>query len=124
MRFLALVKHSENLGRPPEGLMVAMHTLVADGLREGVLLETGGLSRMKNAIHVRQSGGKLSVTDGPFAEAKEVAGGFAILELPSREAALEWTQRFMQIHLDAWPEFEGESEVREMHVAFAARGRY
>jgi hypothetical protein len=58
------------------------------------------------------SKGKLHVTDGPFTEAKEVIGGFAIIEAASREQALDVARQFMDLHRVHWPAFEGECEVR------------
>ena len=63
--------------------------------RAGILLATGGLS--PSTTRVRSSGGKLTVTDGPFTETKELTGGFALIEVKSREEAIEWTKRFRKI---------------------------
>jgi len=60
------------------------------------------------------SGGKLKVTDGPFTEAKEVVGGYAIVEVKSRDEALKIARDFMELHQVHWPSFEGESEVRPL----------
>jgi hypothetical protein len=66
------------------------------------------------AFSVRQSRGKLTVTDGPFSEAKEVIGGYAVFDVATKEEAMALTMRFMELHLKHWPEWEGESEVRQM----------
>jgi hypothetical protein len=58
--------------------------------------------------------GKISVTDGPFTEAKEVIGGYAILESKSKEDAVRIGTTFMKLHADHWPEWEGESEIRRI----------
>jgi hypothetical protein len=63
---------------------------------------------------VRLAGGKLTVTDGPFTEAKEVVGGYAVIEATSRDEAMEATVRFMQLHEEHWPAWEGECEIREL----------
>jgi hypothetical protein len=63
---------------------------------------------------VRLSKGQLKMTDGPFTEAKEVVGGYAIAELPSREEAEKFARKFMELHRLHWPTFEGESEVRPL----------
>ncbi|MEP0322666.1 YciI family protein, partial [Bauldia litoralis] len=65
---------------------------------------------------VRISGGTVSVTDGPFSEAKEVIGGFAIYDVASREEAVAWTERFMDLHRKHWPGWEGVSEIRQMYA--------
>src|SRR5712692_5330675 len=114
MRFLSIVKASENQGPPPQALLDAMAKLTEDSLRDGSLVQTGGLSASSTAARVRISGGKLMVTDGPFAEAKEVVGGYAVLEAKSRAEALEATRQFLQLHQQHWPGWEGECEIREL----------
>jgi hypothetical protein len=74
----------------------------------------GGLMSPSQSQAVRLSGGKLSVVDGPFSEAKEVVGGFAIFDLKSKEEAMEGAQRFMDLHRQHWPGWEGETEVRQI----------
>ncbi len=85
-----------------------------EGARAGVLVETGGLLPSALGAHVRLSGGKLSVTDGPFTEAKELIGGYAVYDVKSKEEVIEWTRRFMQLHKEHWPGWEGESEIRQI----------
>jgi hypothetical protein len=72
---------------------------------------------------VRLSGGQLTVTDGPFTEAKEVVGGYAQFELKSKEEAIEGARRYMELHKELWPGWEGETEIRQMFGPedFAAR---
>lgn len=114
MRYLSFVKASENQGVPPQSLMNAMGPLMAEGLADGSLVQTGGLARTASMFRVRSHGGKLTVIDGPYTEAKEVIGGYAMLEYATREAAIEGTKKFMQLHIDHWPEWTGECEVREI----------
>jgi hypothetical protein len=63
---------------------------------------------------VRLSKGAISVVDGPFTEAKEVVGGFAVFDVPTRADAVEWSRRFMDLHRRHWPGWEGETEVRQL----------
>jgi hypothetical protein len=114
MRFLSIVKSAENQGPPPEALLQAMARLTQDSIKDGSLVQTGGLSASRVGARVRLTGGKLTVTDGPFTETKEVVGGYAVLEAPSRDKAIEAAVRFMQLHKKHWPEWEGECEVREL----------
>ncbi len=114
MRFLGLVRSAEGQGAPPQTLMQAMGGFIETSLKNGSLVETGGLAGTSAAVRIRQSGGRLHVTDGPFAETKEVVGGYAILDAPSREAAVEIMRAFMQLHETHWPAWEGECELREM----------
>lgn len=114
MRFLGLVRSAEGQGAGPQALREAMGVFIETSLRNGSLVQTGGLAAPSASVRIRQSGGHLYVTDGPFAETKEVVGGFAILEAPSRDAAVEIMRKFMQLHETHWPEWEGECELREM----------
>jgi hypothetical protein len=114
MRFLTTVKSPENSGTPPKQLMEAIAKLGEEATKAGVLIETGGLLPSAAGARIRLSGGKLSVTDGPFTEAKEVIGGYAIYEVKSKEEAIESTLRFMQLHKEHWPGWEGESEIRQI----------
>ena len=113
-RFLSIVKSAENQGPPPQALLDAMAKLTEDSLRDGSLIQTGGLSASSTGARVRIAGGKLTVTDGPFSEAKEVVGGYAVLEANSREEALEAARQFMRLHQQHWPGWEGECEIRQV----------
>jgi hypothetical protein len=119
MRFLSVIKSNENFGAPPKALEDAIGRMVEDGLKDGSLVETGGLAPTSAGARVRISGRKLSVTDGPFTESKEVIGGYAIFEYPSKREAIDATVRFMELHRQHWPEWDGECELREL-VFFAA----
>lgn len=112
MRFLSIVKSAEDQGPAPQALQDAMAALIADSLKTGSLVQTGGLGASSSGFRVRSAGGKLTVTDGPFSEAKEVVGGYAILEWASREQAVESALAFMRLHSQHWPSWEGECEVR------------
>ena len=114
MRFMGLVRAAEGQGAPPPEMMEAMGGFIEASLKSGSLIQTGGLAPGSAAVHIRQSSGRLSMTDGPFVETKEVVGGYAILEAPSREAAVEMMRKFMELHEQYWPAFEGECELREM----------
>ena len=114
MRFLSIVKASENQGPAPQALQDAMAKLTADSLRNGSLLQSGGLGASSSGVRVRSAGGKLTVIDGPFSETKEVVGGYAVLEFKSREEAIEAGVAFMQLHQQHWPGWQGECEIREL----------
>jgi hypothetical protein len=91
-----------------------MDRFVAEGFKSGVLKGTAGLKGTAEGLRVRSSGGKLRVTDGPFTEAKEVVGGYARVEVKSKEEALDVARRFMELHRLHWPAFEGECDVRPL----------
>jgi hypothetical protein len=114
MRFMMIVKHSEKQGPPPKALMDAIAKLGEDETKTGKMLGAGGLTSTAQGARVRLSGGKVTVTDGPFAEAKEVIGGYAQFELKSKKEAVESAVAFMELHKKHWPEWEGETEVRQM----------
>ena len=115
MRFMRIVKHAENQGMPPKELMDAIAKLAEEQTKTGTMLGSGGLGPTSLGARVRLSGGKVTATDGPFTEAKEVIGGYAQFELKSKEEALESAVRFMELHKKHWPGWEGETEVRQMY---------
>ena len=117
MRFLMMVKAPENSGPPPKELMDAMGKLADEAMKSGEMIETGGLAPTAAGSRVRLAGGKITVTDGPFTEAKEVFGGYAVFELKSKEEAIERTRRFMELHHKHWPGWEGETEIRQLFTA-------
>ena len=116
MKYLTFIRHSEKhreMG-PPAALMQAMGEFVERSLKNGSLVETGGLLPSKDGVLIRLQKGELFVKDGPFTEAKEVIGGYAIIEAKTKADAVRIGTEFMELHRKHWPEFEGESEVRPM----------
>jgi hypothetical protein len=116
MRFMSLVKHSEGKSTPPtKALMDALGEFLQEAAKEGcVMVQSGGLFPTETGARVRLAGGKVTVTDGPFTEAKEVVGGFAVFDVPSKAAMIKLTERFMALHKVHMPGWEGECEVRQM----------
>ena len=113
MRFLLYETGDAKPSAPPSPeLMAEMGKLIEETTRAGVLLATGGLG--DKTTRLRTSGGKVTVTDGPFTETKELTGGFALIEVKSREEAIEWGKRFRKIVGD------GESVIQEV---FGGDGR-
>jgi hypothetical protein len=113
MRFMMIVKSAERSGPPPKALMDAIAKLAEEATKAGQMIESGGLASTATGARVRLSGGKVTVTDGPFTEAKEVFGGYAVFELKSKQEAVEAAVGFMELHKQLWPEWEGETEVRQ-----------
>ena len=112
MRYLSMVRIDETRGQQPsERLMRDMEKLLDEMIREGALVTTAGLRPTAEGARVRLRQGRLSTTDGPFTESKEVIGGFAILEAASMKEALALTERFMAIHGEEW---DIECEVRQI----------
>jgi hypothetical protein len=114
MRFMMIVKHAEIQEAPPKELMDAIAKLAEEESKAGTMLGSGGLGPTALGTRVRLSGGRVTVTDGPFTEAKEVIGGYAQFELKSKEEAVKAAVRFMELHKKYWPGWEGETEVRQM----------
>jgi len=114
MRFMMMVKHAENSGPPPKELMDAIASLSEEAVKAGTMLGSGGLAPTAQSTRVRVSKGQLTVTDGPFTEAKEVVGGYAQFELKSKEEAIDGAVRFMELHKKHWPGWEGETEIRQI----------
>ena len=114
MKFMMIVKSKENSGFPPKELMEAIDQLSQDAAKTGTMIGGGGLKSTAAGARVRLSSGQISVTDGPFTEAKEIIGGYAQFELKSKEEAVHSAVRFMELHKKYWPGWEGETEVREM----------
>ena len=112
MRFMSMIRIEENTGQvPSEQLMSDMGRLIEELTRSGQLVSTAGLRPTSEGVRVRLRNGHLSVIDGPFAEAKEVIGGYAILEAKSKDEAIELTRRFLKVHGDDW---DIECEVRQL----------
>jgi hypothetical protein len=116
MKFLSVYKNVERNTPPSVEEMTRMGKLVEEGFRAGWLVATEGCMPTNLGARVRQSNGKQSVTDGPFTESKEVIGGFAILQVKSKQEAIELTQRFLKVAGD------GECELRQVYEGGADCG--
>jgi|SRR5579862_7339430 len=112
MRFLSLVSTPPNQGMPPASLWTEVERWAQAAESKQRLVTRGGLKPSLTAYHVE--GGALTVTDGPFTESKEVVGGFAILEYPTREDALRDARELAEIHRNLWP--GGQMTVRLLEV--------
>ena len=116
MKYLMMIKHTEDYRNKtiPQSLMDAMGEFVGEGFKSGVLKDTAGLKPTSEGFKVRSSKNRLTVTDGPFTEGKEVVGGYAMVDVASRDEAMKIARDFMELHRVHWPEFEGECEVRPL----------
>ena len=113
MRYMFIIKTADMVMPPPE-MIEAMHVLAKREIDSGRMILDGGLAPPQQGKQVRISGRKLLVLDGPFAESKEVIGGFAIFELPDDAAALASAREFMDLHQRFMPEWEGTCEIRQI----------
>jgi hypothetical protein len=110
MRFMTLYKPGKESDAPPsQKEMADMGQFIEELAKAGVLLATDGLQPSSKGARVRLSGGKFTVTDGPFTETKELIAGYAIIQAESLEEAIGLTKRFLKVV------GEGESEIRLMH---------
>lgn len=117
MRFLSIYKTAERTTPPSQEEMARMGSLIEEYMKSGKLLGTEGCLPTALGARVRLSSGKLTVTDGPFTESKEVVGGFAILQADSKEEAVELAKQFLHVA------GEGECELRQLYeVAQTAAG--
>jgi hypothetical protein len=135
MRFMILVKankDSEAGVQPPEELFTAMADYHEQLVKAGVLLDASGLQPSSKGWRIKYSGGKRTVIDGPFTETKELVAGYSIIQVKSKEEALEWSRRFPNptiggkdcvievrqlFELEDFGESEAIERFREMGVA-------
>jgi hypothetical protein len=115
MRYMFLVSGVETGAAPPQRMIDEIEKLAEQETAAGRMLARGGLLPMAmGSARVESRRGKLKTTDGPFAETKEVLGGFAIFEFATREEAIASAEHFMDLHSKYWPEWEGTCEMRPM----------
>jgi len=110
MRYLVILKADAAPTNPPPELMEAIMRLGAEATSAGALLDTAGLAPSAAGARVELTGGSITVTDGPLAEAKELIS-YALYDVRSKEEAVEWSNRFLALHRDLWPGWEGQADV-------------
>lgn len=109
MKFIAIWKPAESGDAPPtQAEMAAMGALIGEMMQAGVLLDTGGVMNGGASMRVRRDGDAITVTDGPFTESKEVIGGYAVFKVGSKDEAVAWTRRFLEVAGN------GTSELHEL----------
>ena len=111
MRFLSIFKSVERDFPPSSQELEEMGKLIEESMKSGELLATEGCLPSAKGARVRRANGKVTVTDGPFTEAKEVIGGFAILQAKSKDEAIEMARKFLEVAGD------GECEIRQIAEA-------
>ena len=116
MRYMMFIKHTEDYrnAQVPASLYEEMGKFIEETTKSGNFVSGAGLQPSSAGARVSLRGGKITVTDGPFVESKEIVGGYAIMDAKSRDEALALARRFMEIHLKNWPTFEGECEMRPL----------
>jgi hypothetical protein len=113
MRYMVMLSMRSDVGPPPPDLVAAMDMAMGEAFASGLMIDAGGLMGDQQTTFTLRAGA-LARTDGPYAEAKEVVGGYAVLDVRSHEEAVEGARRMMQVHLDHWPGWEGSADVRRI----------
>jgi len=114
MRVMFIVTSSAQPAPPTPELLDAMHTMAVREIAAGRMIDDGGLMPLDMGARITNARGKVSVIDGPFAETKEVVGGYAVFEVKDRDEAVELGVAFMQLHVDHMPGWDGVLEMREV----------
>jgi hypothetical protein len=111
MRFLGYTMGDDSTPMPPPSpeFMAEMNAFVEEATKAGVLVATGGVGPIAEATKVVCTDGQFTILDGPFAEAKELVGGWALMEVRDKDEAIEWTKRFLAILGN------GESTLRQVY---------
>ena len=116
MRYLIMVKELAGGGLANAELMAAMEKLTVDMTKAGVLLDTGGMQESQSGMALKLEKSKISVTDGPYTGANEVIGGFAIIQVASKESAVEFARHFLDIHLQIMgADYAMELDMRRLY---------
>lgn len=113
-RFMGFVRMQEGVGTPPMSLFKAMDEHIGERIASGVFLDGGGLFGTEDAINIVVRKGEMTRVDGPYAEGKEVVGGWSIMQYDTVEEAVADLEVFAQLHLTHWPEVEVVSTLRQI----------
>jgi len=111
MRYMVFVKMAEDVGDAPPELVEAMGREMGQAFADGSMVDAGGLYPTAQRTEIRLAGGTVTNSDGPYAEAKEVVGGYSIIEARSQEEAVAGARRVIELHQEFWPGWEGSVEV-------------
>ena len=116
MQFMTLIKSAEDskIGPPPAELLQAIGRLGGEAAQAGVLVDTAGLLPTAVGARVRLKGGQVSINEEPSVSGQEVVGAYAIFKVQSKQDAIAWAKRFMELHKEHWKGWEGETEVRQV----------
>ena len=112
MRFLIWNRTTASAGPPPPALFDAIGKLGAEATQAGALVATGGLLAGATGAHIRAAGGRLVV--GPLSDGAAPISAYAVYAVASKDEAIEWTSRFLQLHLEHWPGWEDEAGIQQI----------
>jgi hypothetical protein len=113
-RFMGFVRMEEGIEMPPQSLFDAMDVYIGERAANGTFLDGGGLFGTEDAVNFVVRQGEVSRVDGPYAEAKEVVGGWSLLEYPSLEEAVADQREFAELHAKHWPEVTVVATLRQI----------
>ena len=113
-RFMGFVRMEENIGMPPKALFDAMDVHIGERAAKGVFLDGGGLYGTEDAVNFVVRGGEITRVDGPYAEAKEVVGGWAIMQYADLDEAVADQEEFARLHAEHWPEVTVVATLRQV----------
>ena len=113
-RFMGFVRMEEGIGMPPQALFDAMDVFIGEQAEKGIFLDGGGLYGTEDAVNFVVRKGEVSRVDGPYAEAKEVVGGWAIMQYDSLDEAVVGQEEFAQLHATHWPEVSMVATLRQI----------
>jgi hypothetical protein len=116
-RFMGFVRMEEGIGTPPQAMFEAMDAYIAEQAGKGVFLDGGGLYGTEDAVNYISRDGVVSRVDGPYAEAKEVVGGWALMQYDTVEEAVAEQEKFAQLHAEHWPEATVIATLRQISEA-------
>ena len=121
-RFMGFVRMEENIGMPPQELFDAMETYIGERAAKGVFLDGGGLYGTEDAVNFVVRQGDVTRVDGPYAEAKEIVGGWSLLQYDTLEEAVADQQEFAELHAKYWPEVTVVATLRQVSEGPEAPG--
>jgi hypothetical protein len=113
-RFMGFVRMEENIGTPPQSLFEAMGAYIGERAADGRFVDGGGLYGTEDAVNFVVRAGEVSRVDGPYAEAKEIVGGWSLLQYDSLEEAVADQQLFAELHAKHWPEVTVVATLRQV----------
>jgi hypothetical protein len=113
-RFMGFVRMEEGQGPPPQALMDAMDAYIGENAASGAFLDGGGLYGTEDTVNFVVRKGETTRVDGPYAEAKEVVGGWALLQYDTVEEAIAGQQDFAELHAKYWPECSMVATLRQI----------
>ena len=121
-RFMGFVRMEENIGTPPQSLFEAMGAHIGERAANGTFIDGGGLYGTEDAVNFIVRQGEVSRVDGPYAEAKEIVGGWSIMEYATVEDAVADQQKFAELHAEHWPEVTVVATLRQISTGPEAPG--